>query len=97
MAALVLFPGSFVFSGVMTESTYLLLTAAAFYFAHRNRFVAAGVAAALAATSRSLGILLVACLLFEQLFPSRYGSAHGSVLARDRNPDDGPAFAGGPI
>lgn len=75
VAVTVLFPGSFVFSGVMTESTYLLLTIAGFYFFHDNRLAAAGVSTGLAAVSRSLGVLRVPSLLLEQLFPSRYSRA----------------------
>lgn len=69
VAVLVSFPGSFIFSAVMTESTYLLLTVAGFYFAQRMQFVAAGLSAAFAAVTRPVGVLLVPCLLLDQLFP----------------------------
>ena len=56
---LVLAPGSFFFAAPMSESLFLLLTAAALYLARTHRPVLGGLCGAYAAFTRSLGLLLV--------------------------------------
>jgi hypothetical protein len=57
------FPTSYFFSLPQTESLFLLLTLAAFYFALRERWWAAGLFGGLAALTRVTGILLLPALL----------------------------------
>jgi hypothetical protein len=56
-------PTSYFFSLPMTESLFLCLSAAAFLFAARDRWWAAGIAGALAASTRLVGLLLLPALL----------------------------------
>lgn len=64
---LFLFPASFIFSGVFTESLYLCLTLLCFYLAKRQNWWLAGAAGALLSATRTLGVLIVLPLLFEYL------------------------------
>ncbi|HZL64689.1 MAG TPA: hypothetical protein VFD50_07095, partial [Thermoleophilia bacterium] len=57
------FPTSVVFSAVYSESLFLMLTVAAFWFATRRRWFLAGLAGLLAALTRNSGLLLVVPLL----------------------------------
>ncbi len=59
---LFLLPTAFVFSGVLTESTFLLLSVGTFYGAVRGRWWLAGLLGGLAALTRPTGILLCAPL-----------------------------------
>jgi hypothetical protein len=54
-----LFPTSFFLQAVYTESLFLLLTLACFYWARNGRWRLAGLAGLLAALTRSTGVLLV--------------------------------------
>jgi hypothetical protein len=56
---LALFPGALWFGAPYSESLFLLLSVAAFYFARTDRWALAGVAAALASATRSAGVVLV--------------------------------------
>jgi Gpi18-like mannosyltransferase len=58
-----LFPTSYFFSLPMTESLYLLLSAATFLAAARQRWPVAGILGALAAATRVIGICLLPALL----------------------------------
>src|SRR3954466_1020850 len=60
---LAVFPGALWFGAPYSESLFLLLSVAAFYFARTERWALAGVAAALASGTRSAGIVLVVPLL----------------------------------
>ena len=62
---LVLAPGSFFFAAPMSESLFLLLTAAALYLSRTHRPVLGGLCGAYAAFTRSLGLLLIVPLLWE--------------------------------
>lgn len=62
---LVLAPGSFFFAAPMSESLFLLLTAAALYLSRTHRPVLGGLCGAYAAFTRSLGLLLIVLLLWE--------------------------------
>lgn len=64
---LFLFPISFIFSGVFTESLYLCLTLLCFYLAQRRNWWLAGVAGGLLSATRTLGVLIVMPLLFQYL------------------------------
>ncbi len=56
---LCLFPTSFFLQAVYTESLFLLLSLACFYWAHEGRWRLSGLAGLLAALTRSTGVLLV--------------------------------------
>ncbi|MDZ4229279.1 MAG: mannosyltransferase family protein [Patescibacteria group bacterium] len=60
-----LFPASFFLFGVYTESLFLLLAAACFYFARRSQFLAAAGLAGLASATRLVGIFLLPVVLWE--------------------------------
>lgn len=59
------FPTSFFFLAPYSESTFLLLSVTAFWCARRNRWALAALAAALAAMTRSIGVVLAPALLVE--------------------------------
>jgi hypothetical protein len=60
-----IFPTSFFFLAPYSESTFLLLAVWAFWCARRDRWALAALAAALAAMTRSIGIVLAPALLVE--------------------------------
>ncbi len=64
---LFLFPISFIFSGVFTESLYLCLSLLCFYFAKRRNWWLVGVCGALLSATRTLGVLIALPMLFEYL------------------------------
>ena len=67
------FPTAFVFSAIYSESLFLLLSVAAFFFARRRHWVAACVAGFLATLTRSSGVILVVPLLL--IFADQQGWA----------------------
>lgn len=66
-----LFPTALFFSRGYTESLFLLLTVASFYYTRRRRWLLAGLLAGLASATRVTGVLLVLPLVYE------YARAHG--------------------
>ncbi len=64
---LLLYPVSFILSGVFTESLYLCLMLLCFYLAKRRRWMLAGAAGMLLSATRTLGVLILLPLLFEYL------------------------------
>jgi hypothetical protein len=64
---LMLFPSAFFGSLVFTEGLFLLLGVAAVYHARQRRWVAASIAASLAALTRMVGLFLLVPLLLEYL------------------------------
>lgn len=66
-----LFPVSFFFSAVYTESLFLLLTVGSIYAARLDRWGWAGVLAALASATKSAGVALVIPLVVMYLFGPR--------------------------
>lgn len=68
---LLLFPSSFFFGSLYTESVFLFVTLASFYAARQRRWLLAGVWGAVAAATRILGILLIPALLVEYLALSK--------------------------
>ena len=60
-----LFPTAFFLFAPYTESLFLLTSVACFWFARRDRWLLAAIAGALAAATRSVGILLVIALAIE--------------------------------
>jgi Gpi18-like mannosyltransferase len=65
LLALLLFPTSFYFASVYTESLFLFLALCSFYFARKGRFLEAAVFAALSSATRIYGVLLLPALFGE--------------------------------
>ena len=68
-----IFPTAIFFSAVYSESLFLFLTVASFYYVRERRWVTAGVFGFLAAMTRSEGILLAAPLFIEWVVAAREG------------------------
>ncbi len=64
---LLLFPTSFFFGAVYSESLFFLLTLLSFYFARKKQWLLAGVFGALASATRVVGIILLPALLIEYI------------------------------
>ncbi|MBI4973580.1 hypothetical protein HZC27_03155 [Candidatus Roizmanbacteria bacterium] len=62
---LLLFPTSFFFGSVYSESLFLLLTLLSFYFARKKQWLPAGLFGALTSATRVVGIILLPALLVE--------------------------------
>lgn len=69
--ALAFFPMAFFFSAVYSESLFLALSAGSFYAARRGRWAVAGMAGALAAGTRSAGVLLLLPVALLYLYGPR--------------------------
>ena len=74
---LCLMPGAFFFVAPMSESLFLLLSAACLYAARKERWFLSGLFGALASFTRSLGLLLFVPLFMEMLT----GLLHGKKSA----------------
>lgn len=68
LAALLIFPVSFFFSAIYTESLFFLLVVAAFYAARTHRWLVACILGALATYTRFVGIFLFPVLAVELWF-----------------------------
>jgi hypothetical protein len=66
-----IFPTAFFFLAPYSESLFLFLSISAFWFARRNKWALAALLGALAALTRSVGILLVPALAIEAFNQSR--------------------------
>lgn len=64
---LLVFPTSFYFGAIYTESLFLLLTVLSLYMVRKKNYLASGVFAALASATRILGIALFVVLIIELL------------------------------
>ena len=62
---ILVFPTSFYFGAVYSESVFLLLSLSSFYFARQNKWFLAGVFGMLASATRIFGIILLPALLIE--------------------------------
>ncbi|MCJ7740236.1 hypothetical protein MUP32_02880 [Candidatus Microgenomates bacterium] len=65
LAFLVLFPTSFYFGSLYTESLFLVLIIGTYYFARRKNWWLAGIFGGLASATRLIGIFLLPALLWE--------------------------------
>lgn len=79
---LLLFPTSFYFIGVYTESLFLLFTVTSFLAAYQKRWWLAGIAGALASSTRFTGILLLPSLLLIWWFSSASAKQSSSLQSR---------------
>lgn len=64
---LFLFPTAFVLSGIFTESLFLALFIACFYYARRGKWLVAGVTGLGLALTRTIGVIAIVPLLYEYL------------------------------
>ncbi|MHB8691254.1 MAG: mannosyltransferase family protein [Solirubrobacteraceae bacterium] len=71
-------PMALFFSAIYTESLFLLLSVASFYCGRRNRWALAGTLGALAAATRSAGIVLLVPLLIMYWQARRDSGARGT-------------------
>jgi Gpi18-like mannosyltransferase len=62
---LLVFPTSFFLSSVYSESTFLLFTIAAFYYARKGNFILAGVMGAFSSIARIIGVFIIIPLAIE--------------------------------
>lgn len=65
---ILIFPTSYFFTAIYTESLFLLLAVYTFYFARKNKFVLAGLAGYFAALTRPVGIFLMIPIIIELIF-----------------------------
>lgn len=77
---LLLLPAAFFFAAPMSESFFLLLTALCVYCARKDRWLCGGLLGALAAFTRSLGLVLFVPLFFELVREAV--NARGRISAR---------------
>src|SRR5665213_2518691 len=68
-----IFPTAIFFSAVYSESLFLFLTVASFYYVRERRWVLAGAFGFLAALTRSEGVLLAAPLFIEWVIAAKEG------------------------
>ncbi len=68
---LIIFPTSFFFGSVYTESLFLFFVLASFYAARKKRWWAAGILGGLAGATRLVGVLLLPALLYEWYKPEK--------------------------
>ena len=73
VAIICILPGTFVFSAVYTESTFLLCLAASMFYFQRGEYGRSGLAAAALSAVRSNGVLLI--VYFVAYIARRYGFA----------------------
>jgi hypothetical protein len=78
------FPLSFFYSAVYTESLFLALTVGAIYAARTDRWLAAGVAGALAAATRPTGLVILCPLLVLYLYGPRPSAPRPTVATSNR-------------
>lgn len=79
---LCLLPGSFFFAAPMSESLFLLLSVTSLYCARKDQWLLAGLSGALAAFTRSLGLMLIVPLFFEWLHNVQKRKFPGNSMAR---------------
>jgi len=80
---LVIFPTSFYFVSVYTESLFLFLALLSFYLAHKKHWLYAALVAGLASYTRLVGIFLLPALLWEYyLYESKRGMKKRLVAAK---------------
>ncbi len=83
-ALLSVFPGSFFLAAPMTESLFLLLSLSCLFCARKKKYLLAGAFGALAAFTRSVGLLLIVPVFMEAFGDYRRNTSlsAGSVSAR---------------
>ncbi len=66
------FPTAYFLHAAYTESLFLALTIASFYYARKERWAVSGVLGMLAAMTRVTGIILLPVLIFEYLYQKQF-------------------------
>lgn len=64
---MILFPTAFILSGILTESTFLALSIACFYYARKRRWPISGALGLLTALTRPYGVVIVIPMAYEYL------------------------------
>lgn len=64
---LFLFPTAFILSGIFTESLYLALAIACFYYAKKENWLLAGTIGLFASMTKAAGVLIILPILYEYL------------------------------
>jgi len=77
---LLLFPASFFFGSIYTESLFFLLLVGSFLTARKGHWLAASLLAALASATRLIGIFLLPALLFEWWLQKKENKKPASYL-----------------
>ncbi|HWA52025.1 MAG TPA: mannosyltransferase family protein [Patescibacteria group bacterium] len=72
MLLLLLFPTSFYFGNIYTESLFFLLAILSFYFARKKNYLVAAFFVALASATRVIGIFLLPVIFVEWFFERRH-------------------------
>ncbi len=67
IALLLVFPTSFFFASIYTESLFLLFTLLSFYFARKKNWLLAGIFGMLLSTTRLVGIAILPALIYEYI------------------------------
>jgi len=80
VVVLLIFPTSFFFGAVYTESIFFLLVVSAFYFARTGSWYRAGILAALATYTRFVGIFLLPALLIEWVLQGKPKRSLGALM-----------------
>ena len=79
-----IFPTAIFFSAVYTESLFFALTVASFYYIREHRWIAAGIFGALAALTRSEGVILAVPFAMEVVSAARVGSLRAFLATPQR-------------
>ncbi|MCM8797605.1 MAG: hypothetical protein NC923_07025 [Candidatus Omnitrophica bacterium] len=69
---LFIFPSSFIFSGVLAESLYLMLLLVCFYYTRRQRLFRAGIAGFFLSLTKPYGILITLPMLYEYMLARNF-------------------------
>lgn len=69
---LVLFPVAFVFSGIFTESLFLMLLVLSFYFGRKEQWLFAGISGFFLALTRSIGVFAIIPLGLMYLYQRKF-------------------------
>lgn len=77
---LLIFPTSFFYAAIYSESLFLLLSLLCFYFARKNKWIWAGIVGALLSTTRLVGIAMFPALLYEY-FKNANNKSLGKLLS----------------
>lgn len=78
--AILIFPTSFFFAGIYSESLFLFLSLSSFYFARKKKWFLAGILGTLLSATRLVGIAIFPALLYEY-FKNEKKRSFGKLLS----------------
>lgn len=81
LLTLLLFPTSYFFGSVYTESLFFALVVWAFYFARTGNFLLAGILGGLSTSTRIIGLALIPAFAFEYFFVNQKNIESGRHLS----------------